>query len=246
MARREPAVLCHDRPRCGWAALAAIEGRAEVAHQDLHERGDRDGVLDGRLRIHDADLHGAPARMRTRVPPQARMVGHRAGQAQRLQLAREVVVVGEGRREPTAGHGLEHDRAGRGHAAVVASPERARGGRRQQQGQERHEPLQHGDGLVGTGERYVHVQAAAQAPTHGIAQLGGELAVAVTPRQRLVFGDGERVSASRDRAHAVQAGGADHARPEVDQLRQQLRARPRGCRRDLELSPHQLGLHAIW
>ena len=98
-----------------------------------------------RLRIHDADLDGAVARLQPDVPPQQRGIGDRARAQQRVDGPDPVGVAAKGRGTPVRGKASKSGGAGRREARGPALPERGVGRQREQQRQVRAQAVEQPD-----------------------------------------------------------------------------------------------------
>ena len=123
VARGEEAVLVENLGQLVQTRRRVAFERLEV-HQRLHERDERANVLERRLRVHDADLDRAEARLQAGIPPQERRLGDRAALEERVDRLDVGVVVRKEPRNADAREAVEDRDAHRGHPAVAALPER--------------------------------------------------------------------------------------------------------------------------
>ena len=165
----------------------------------LDEGGEGGDVRDRRLRVHDADLDRAVARLQPGVPPQQGGIRDGARAQQRVDPLDPVGVVAKGARHAGARKSVEDGGARRGEARGPALPER---GVRRQAEQERQvdaQPVQEPDRGARAGDPDVDVRGERRLAPGEHAHRLVDLAVARVRRD-------DRVAPHRRRVHAGDAG----------------------------------------
>ncbi len=215
----------------------------QLLHHRLHQRGQRQGVLQPGLGVHHPDLHGAEVRMRAHVVPEVGVVLDHAAGLHELDPLRPVLEVVVARRDAHAREGAEDRRAGGEQAGVVGPPERRVGRQRQQQRQVHPHPVGHVDGLVGVVDPHVHVDAEDQLLARHELQAGDQVPVARAGDDPLVLPHRERVGAGRADGQAALVRHRLHRAAKLCELAARLGRVVARCGGDLADRLHQLGLH---
>ena len=172
----------------------------------LDQGGDRGGVGELRLRVHDPHLDGAEARLRPHVPPEEGRLGHRVAADQHVDRLDVLGVVGEVAGDADPGEGLEERRPRRGEAGVAALPEGRVDRERQQQRDVGAEAVGGVDRRLGVGHADVDVEAEGRLAPGQLAHRAVDELVALAGRDDDLLPDREGVGAG--------AGGPHRERPQ--------------------------------
>ena len=186
----------------------------------LDQGGERGGVGERRLGVHDPHLDGAEARLRAHVPPEEGRLGHGVAADQHVDRLDVLGVVGEGARDADPGEGLEERRPGRGEAGVAPLPEGRVDREREQQREVGAQPVGGVDRRFGVGHADVDVEAEGRLAAGQLAHRAVDELVALAGGDDDLLPDREGVGAG--------AGGPHRERPQgLVELAAQRRAAPR-------------------
>ena len=165
-------------------------------------------------------------RMRAHVPPQVRVVGHRARLDHELDALAVLVPALEPRRDPDARQEAEDAACATTSSSVGrAAPERRVGRQREQDREVHTHAVRDVDRLVGVVDADVHVQAEQQLLAHDEAERVDDLAVALALHDALVLPVGKRVGRRGADRESLRLGCLAHAPAQVLELSGRL------CRR---------------
>ncbi len=215
---------------------------AELLHERLAVRGDRDGVLDARHRVADPDLDRPEPRVQADVPPDVRVVGD-ATRALELPDDRRVVrVVAEARRRARARERGEDHLPARCEPSRLAAPERRARRQREERREVREQPVHDLDRLLRVVDRDVHVHPEDELAPRDVLQLVDQRAVAVLRGDPLALEEAERMRARGADARALLARDLGDVPAERRQPAHHVAGVVAHGRRDLEHGLHELGV----
>ena len=122
------------------------------------------------LRVHDAHLDRAPARLQAHIPPEERRLREGAAAQQQVDALDVVAVVGKRARESHPGERAEHRRARRCEPRLSSLPERGVRRQREQQRQMRAQAVHRAQRVLGVGDGDMDVQREGRLATRELTQ----------------------------------------------------------------------------
>ncbi len=234
-----------ERTSCGIDRSMWSSPSTSSADDRLDQGGDRGGVAERRLGVHDPHLDRAEARLRAHVPPEEGRLRDRVAADQHVDRLDVLGVVGEGARDADPREGLEERRAGRGEAGVAALPEGRVDRERQQQRDVGAEAVGGVDRRFGVGHADVDVEAEGRLAPGQLAHRAVDELVALAGRDDDLLPDREGVGAGAGGPHRERLQGLVELGPQRRQLLDRL-ADPRvDAGLDLERRAVGLGGEAV-